>query len=106
MNCIECKKSNIEQDLLNVAEEAKWLLINTIVHNRILPLCDEHLENYTDQFGEDELDFLLIDKDGFFLEPLVKNVNDRFKWYENMQKILYAKIARLEKISKLDWINK
>jgi len=103
MNCIICEEAG-------VARKAKYLLFDDAVYHQIRPLCEEHFEFYREQFGEGELDYIPLNFKGQLdeadLKLLIQKVNETWKWYEDMQKRLYAEIDKLKKIAKLDWIRR
>jgi len=97
-NCDYCEE-------IGVTRKAEWILVDDIINNRIVWLCQEHLDELIDQFGEDELTFFAVDSLTTLVE-LTEEINRKWKWYEDMLKRLYAEIDRLKKIAKLDWIKR
>jgi len=103
MNCVHCENGGSKR-------KAEYLLFDDNVYRQLLPLCKEHFELYREHFGEDELEYILLDFNGQIGEAellyLIEEVNRKFRWYEDMMKRLYAEIERLKKIAKLDWISR
>lgn len=103
VNCVDCEEMGRKR-------KATVLLFDDIVFNQVRPLCREHFEPLREHFGEDNLDYIILDFKGGLdetdLDWLLQKVNEKFAWYESMMKRLYAEIDRLKKIAKLDWIQR
>jgi len=103
MNCVDCQEAGVKR-------RAEYIIIDDAVHHQVRPLCREHFEPYREHFGEDELEYIVLDFTGQFdesdLDWLLRKVNEKFAWYESMMKRLYAEIDKLKKITKLDWIGR
>ena len=103
MNCVDCEEAGVKR-------RARYLLFDDTISHQIKPLCEEHFEPYREHFGEDELEYIMLDFTGQLdesdLDWLLQKVNEKFSWYEDMIKRLYAEIDKLKKILKLDWFER
>jgi len=63
-------------------------------HNpdKLIPVCDRCLHELFEMFGEINLDVYDIN-DPYFLNALIKDVNEQFEWREKMRKIIMKKEA-------------
>ena len=64
--------------------------------NRLVPVCDRCLQRILEAFGEVNIDVFDI-SDPLFLNTLIREVNEQFKWYDDMLKRLRDEIARMRK---------
>ena len=67
-------------------------------HNpdRLIPVCDRCLYKLIETFGEVNLDVYEID-DPDFLNALIKDVNEQFKWHDDLLKRLRNEVEETRK---------
>ncbi len=91
MKCVDCvaKKGPI-------INEAEWVLLGDVTSDyEILLLCYDCFHEYIHGFGEVDLEYFSIDE--FVLSKLVKEVNQKYKYLNEMYSRLLKKYSAQKK---------
>jgi len=70
--------------------------------DKLLPLRAEHFKTYREMFGEANLDWAGLPQGESGLEWLVRKVNEKWRWYEDMLKRLRREIIANKKGTDLE----
>jgi len=79
---------------------AEWILIDDIGDHQIKLICNKHQDEIAHLFGEFNITIFELDFEPtlIFLQ-LIHEINEKLKWYEDMQKKLYQEIKKLKEDS-------
>ena len=85
-------------------EKASYILFDH-EPDKLVPICYRCLNKIFEIYGETNVDFYDIENP-YFLSTLIKDLNESFRWYEEMLKRLRKEIDSLRRTKKSKEIQK